>query len=191
MELGSTLSWDNAAANVQEKLSSRLAMLQRLSNSMPNMFLRIMCFSFIQPHIDYCLSVNGNTSNSNLNKFQRFQNRAAHIISHNYDYNISGDVIVTNLGWQIVSQRREQVLCRSLFSIMVLLSGTISIALFAMLTRSLILKYYIKDTISPIMLYKLISYVFIVSVYYVFLFLAFYIVYVFYHVLGPIENQRC
>ena len=107
LELDSTLSWDNAAANVQKKLSSRLAMLQRLSNSMPNVCLRNMYFAFIQPHIGYCLSVYGHTSKSNLNKIQRFQNHAARIVSHNYDYNISGDVIVTNLGWQNVSQRRD------------------------------------------------------------------------------------
>ena len=59
LELDSTLSWDNAAANVQNKLSSRLAMLQRLSNFMPNVCLRNMYFAFIQPHIDYCLSVYG------------------------------------------------------------------------------------------------------------------------------------
>ena len=87
LELDSTLSWDNAAANVQKKLSSRLAMFQRLSNSMPNVCLRNMYFAFIQPHKDYCLSVYGHTSKSNLNKIQRFQNLAARIVSH--DYNIS------------------------------------------------------------------------------------------------------
>ena len=42
--LDSTLSWDNAAANVQNKLSSRLAILQQLSNSMPNVCLSLSKF---------------------------------------------------------------------------------------------------------------------------------------------------
>ena len=56
--------------------------------------------SIIQPKIDYAISIWGNTAAHNINKVQRLQNRAARILTGNYNY-------VKTLGLMNVSQRRD------------------------------------------------------------------------------------
>jgi hypothetical protein len=61
----------------------------------------------IQSHIDYCLTVWGFTSNVNLDTVQRLQNRAARLITGNYDYNVRGLTLVKELGWLNIRERRD------------------------------------------------------------------------------------
>ena len=53
----------------------------------------------VQSHIDYCLTVWGFTSNKNINRLQKFQNRAARIITNNFIWVIRGVDIVKDLVW--------------------------------------------------------------------------------------------
>ena len=48
----------------------------------------------VPSHIDYCLTVWGFTSNKNLNRLQKFQKRAAWIITNNFNWDIEGSNIV-------------------------------------------------------------------------------------------------
>ena len=108
LEIDSTLSWNNATSNVCKKLRSRLAVLQRLCNVLPVANINNLYYSFIQCHIDYCLTVWGHTSQGNIETIQRFQNRAGRILSRNFDYiNFSGISIVKELGWLTVSERKD------------------------------------------------------------------------------------
>ena len=108
LEIDSTLSWNNATSNVCKKLRSRLAVLQRLCNVLPVANINNLYYSFIQCHIDYCLTVWGHTSQGNIETIQRFQNRAGRILSRNFDYiNFSGISIVKELGWLTVSVRKD------------------------------------------------------------------------------------
>ena len=61
----------------------------------------------VQSHIDYCLTVWGFTSNVNIDMVQRLQNRAARIITGNYDYNVRGLSLVKELGWLNIRGRRD------------------------------------------------------------------------------------
>ena len=61
----------------------------------------------VQSHIDYCSTVWGFTSNKNLNRIQKFQNRAARIITNNFNWDIRGVNIVKDLGWLNIKQRRD------------------------------------------------------------------------------------
>ena len=61
----------------------------------------------IQPHIDYCLTVWGYTGSIHIDKVQRLQNRAASIITGNYDFNIRGLQLVKELGWLNIRERRD------------------------------------------------------------------------------------
>ena len=74
---------------------------------MPMIDLTLFYYAFIQPHIDYCLSVWGHTSKHNIQMVQRFQNRAARIISHNFDYSVSSSDLIHNLKWQSVNQGKD------------------------------------------------------------------------------------
>ena len=62
----------------------------------------------IQPKIDYAISIWGYTTAHNIDKDQRLQNRAAIILTGNYDHvNARGIDLVTTLGLMNVSQRRN------------------------------------------------------------------------------------
>ena len=55
--------------------------------------------STVQYHIDYFLSVRGFTSNKNLNRLQKFQNRAARIVINNLNWDIKVVHIVKVNRW--------------------------------------------------------------------------------------------
>ena len=56
----------------------------------------------VQPGFDYALTIWGFTSQYNLSKVQRLQNRAARIITGEFDYiHVRGIDMVNNLKWMI------------------------------------------------------------------------------------------
>ena len=70
----------------------------------------------IQPRFDYALTIWGFTSQYNLSKVQRLQNRAARIITGEFDYiHVRGIDIVKNLKWMNVIQRRDYFVALSMF----------------------------------------------------------------------------
>ena len=107
LPIDSSLSWNEATTNVCKTLRSRLSALQRLSSLMPLTHINNLYYAFIQSHIDYCLSIWGYTSNENIAKVQRFQNRAARILSQNFDYNTTSESLIHNNGWLMVTERRD------------------------------------------------------------------------------------
>ena len=90
-------------------------MLRKLKHLLPVHCVETIYKSTVQPHIDYCLPVWGYTSNCNMYKIQRMQNRAARIITGNFDFNVRGVELVKQLGWQSVSQRRDYFTCLTVF----------------------------------------------------------------------------
>ena len=61
--------------------------------------------SIIQPKIDYAISIWGYTTAHNINKVQRLQNRAARILTGNFDYvNTRGIDLVKTLGLMNVTR---------------------------------------------------------------------------------------
>ena len=75
---------------------------------LPSQMLMRIYTSIIQPKIDYAIAVWGYTTAHNINKVQRLQNRAARILTGNYDYvNPRGIYLVKTLGLMNVSQRRD------------------------------------------------------------------------------------
>ena len=61
----------------------------------------------VQPILVYCIAVWGYALCTHIRKIQRFQNRAAWIISGNWNWEMSGLLIVKRLKWLNVTQRRE------------------------------------------------------------------------------------
>ena len=70
--------------------------------------LAYIYISILQPKIDYAITLWRYTCQQNLHKIQRLQNRAARIVSGNYDYvNTRGIELVKSLQWMNVHQRRD------------------------------------------------------------------------------------
>ena len=51
-----------------KKIGTRIAMLHRLIHFVPLMYVNKLYFAFIQPYIDYGLSIWGYTSRNNFSK---------------------------------------------------------------------------------------------------------------------------
>ena len=83
----SNLSWDKQIIEQARGINWKLVQLKRLSKigCSSNLLLQ-MYWTFIQPKIDYGISLWGCTNKKNLNKIQRLQNRAARIILNNHDF---------------------------------------------------------------------------------------------------------
>ena len=70
----------------------------------------------IQPRLDYAITLWGFTSQLNLSRVQRLQNRAARIITGNFDYfNVRGIDIVKRLQWMNVIERRDYFVALTVF----------------------------------------------------------------------------
>ena len=106
-----TLSWNKHVDMLCNKLKPRLGVLYRLSQILPRHCLVNIYFALIQSVIDYGLTLWGHTSNSNINKVQKFQNRAARICTQCFDYTISSSELLLDLGWLNNVKRRDFLTC--------------------------------------------------------------------------------
>ena len=59
----------------------------------------------IQPYFDYCFTIWGYCSKSLLYSVQKLQNKAAHPVTGNFDFNSSISDMNKQLGWMNISKR--------------------------------------------------------------------------------------
>ena len=75
---------------------------------MPAEALQLIYTACIQPVIDYCDTVWNVCGAGGTRRAQHLQNQAARIITGNFNYvDTRGEELVRNLGWQILSDRRN------------------------------------------------------------------------------------
>ena len=111
LHIDNHLSFDIMIDHICTKLRSRVSMLQRLNKFVPVSSLNHLYYAFVQPHIDYCWLIWGHTSNNNISRVQKFQNRVARITTQNFDFNTSGISLVKSLGWLNIKQRMQFLAC--------------------------------------------------------------------------------
>ena len=86
VKLDDKLKWSDHIQYLCRNLSYKVAMLARLRKKMSPFMLNRIYLTYIQPSIDYAISVWGHCS-ENLKKFvERIQHRAPRIVSGNFDY---------------------------------------------------------------------------------------------------------
>lgn len=106
IKLDSHMSWNAYVNELCQNLTGKLARFSRMRSVLPTESLMQIYNSIIQPKIDYAISVWGITSQQNIDKVQRLQNRAARIITGNFDYvNVRGIDLVKRLKWMTVNDR--------------------------------------------------------------------------------------
>ena len=99
------LKFDVHINNLVKNLSSKLRWLSGLRHIVPRKVLELVYFTYILPIFDYACSLWGCT-NANVAIIQRLQNRAARIITAQFDIiNVRGISIVKELGWLTVKDR--------------------------------------------------------------------------------------
>ena len=108
VDINNMLSWNLQTDSISKKLVFIISRLSRLKPVLPSQMLMYIYTSIIQPKIDYAISIWGYTTAHNINKVQRLQNRAARILTGNFDYvNTRGIDLVKTLGLMNVSQTRD------------------------------------------------------------------------------------
>ena len=91
-------------------------MLSRLRCFLPHDSLVQLYKSYIQPKIDYAITVWGYSSETNIGKVQRMQNRAARAIYGIYDYiNVRGIDLLRDMNVMNVKQRRDYFMALLIF----------------------------------------------------------------------------
>ena len=108
LKIDETISWNMQTDNICKKLVFIISRFSRLKHILPSHMLMLIYSSIIQPTFDYAITIWGYTCDNNLHKIQRLQNRAARIVTGNYDYvTTRGTELVRRLRWMCVTQRRD------------------------------------------------------------------------------------
>ena len=112
--LTSDLSWDKQILEQCRGINFKVHQLKQLSKTGCSQSLLLQTYNtFVQPKIDYAISIWGCTTQKNINKVQRIQNRAARIILNNFDkINFRGINLVKTLRLPNVIERRNYFLCK-------------------------------------------------------------------------------
>ena len=103
--IDSCLTWKEHINSLTSKIKPKLGALARLSKCLPQAELDSIYKTTIQPYIDYGIIMWGHHSQCNLNMVQKFQNRAARLVTRNFDYLTSSSEIIKSFKWLTVAQR--------------------------------------------------------------------------------------
>ena len=107
IHINEKLCWKPHVNQLCKKLGKKLGTLSRLRHVLPRESLILIYMATIQSVIDYGITIWGSAPKYLINKVQKFQNRAARLISNNFNYDIPGSQIVAQLGWQNIDVRRK------------------------------------------------------------------------------------
>ena len=109
VKLDAHLTWNAHIDAVCKKLVFTISRLSRLKNILAMHILIDIYQSIVQPQVDYAITTWGFTSQQNISTMQRLQNRAARIITGNFDYvHVRGIDIVKQLKWMNVIERMDK-----------------------------------------------------------------------------------
>ena len=116
VKLDAHLTWNAPIHAVCKKLVFTISRLSRLKNVFAMHILIYIYQSIVQPQVDYAITIWVFTSQQNISKVQRLQNRAARIITGNFYYvHVRGIDIVQQLKWMNVTERMDYFMALSLF----------------------------------------------------------------------------
>ena len=116
VKLDANLLWNVQIDELCRKLVFIICRLSRLMHTMARNILMYIYHSIVQLKFDYAITIWGYTSKQNIHRDQRLQNRAARIITSNFDYvNVRGIVIVKQLKWTNIAQRRDYFMALTMF----------------------------------------------------------------------------
>ena len=105
--LDQNLTWESHINELCKKVAPKIELLRRLKYKLPIDQLKTVYQSIVQPHIDYAITVWGYAANVHVQKIQRLQNRAARILTSNYDCFTSVSSLLEQLGLQSILERRD------------------------------------------------------------------------------------
>lgn len=98
------LTWNNQIKNILNKMGKYMAMVRHCKKCIPHSIRKMLVESIVLCHIDYCSSIWSTTTETNLNKLQVAQNKAARLVL-NCSFRTSVNDMHNCLAWMHVKNR--------------------------------------------------------------------------------------
>ena len=105
VHIDENLTFHQHIQSLNSKISSKISLLHRLRQILPQQSLNTIYLTTVQSLFDYCITVWGPSSKTNITSLQKLQNRCARAVTGIFDYNISVSSLITSLGWMTIYQR--------------------------------------------------------------------------------------
>ena len=116
MSINSDISWDFHVQRLCQNMYYHLSLLRRLRRIFPKELLLQVYKSYVQPRLDYGITLYGCSTQKNIDLVQRVQNHAARLITGNFDYiNCRGIDLVKSLNLYNIRDRRDYFLTILMF----------------------------------------------------------------------------
>ena len=103
--VSNVLDWEEQIKFVCRQVNHSLSVLKRIKSFLPESARILYCNSCVLSHMDYCSTIWGNTTESELAKLHRLQKRAARMIFD--DYTSPSVVLFKKLHWLPLKKRIE------------------------------------------------------------------------------------
>ena len=101
-----SLTWNVHIDKLVKNVNTRLGVLRRVRSVLPQNTLNLLNKTLILPHFDYCDAVWGNSAKVFLTKLDKIQNSAGRV-TLGLPRRSPTDIILSTLGWQSLSERRD------------------------------------------------------------------------------------
>ena len=101
--LDNSLAWKDQVRAVSLKVSRGLGILKHAKKFLPFSALTSLYTNIVEPHFRYCCSVWGCAGTTKINRLQKFQNRAARIVT-NSSFDTPSNQLTDNLGWKTINE---------------------------------------------------------------------------------------
>ena len=91
VQIDNSLTWDDQVKKVKRTVLFKISLLRKIKKYLPLDIRKMFYNYYIKPHLDYCASVWGETSQKNLMKITKLQKQAARLILDKPRYIQSSD----------------------------------------------------------------------------------------------------
>lgn len=106
--LTDNLSWNAHVDQVTKKANNTLSFLRRNLSSCPRQTKAQTYQTMVRPVLEYASTAWDPYTQTNVNKLEAVQRRAARFVTGDYRTTSSVSEMITNLGWETLQQRRTQ-----------------------------------------------------------------------------------
>ena len=115
--ISSDLSWNQHVDNTVKKATNTLNFLRRNIRDCPPR-VKEQCYkSLVRPTMEYASCVRDPNTNTNINKLEMVQRRAARFVKGDYDRSSSVTTMLNELGWDTLQERRQHAKAKMFYRI--------------------------------------------------------------------------
>ena len=100
------LSWEKHIDNICSKVGAGIGAMRRIKPFVPLPTLTMLYNAIVQPYFDYCSPLWDNCGIGMKNRLQKYQNRAARVIT-GANYDVRSADLLKNLRWEPLEVRRN------------------------------------------------------------------------------------